>query len=285
MTALTSSQVVSLPYPLLLQKSAREALGISLKDHIVVIDEAHNLMDAISQIYSVSITHMQLTLARAQLIGYLQKFKNRLKGKNRVYVTQLVRVIDSLNTYLRGKLTSTSADGQAQVGDLMSSKGVDQINLYKLMHYLQESKLARKVERYASFSEEQQVNGVAVSTGEKNSSTRSSSTPVLTHLQGFLMALTYPAVEGRFFFENRPSGSTESDGCLKYQLLDPTYHFREIVDEARAVILAGGTMSPVCALALKQSCSKLINPRWAITLPTSFITSPRSDWNWLLSAM
>jgi len=33
-----------------------------------------------------------------------------------------------------------------------------------------------------------------------------------------------------------------------YQLLNPAPHFREVVDAARSVILAGGTMSPVCIL-------------------------------------
>lgn len=37
-----SSQLVLLPYNLLLQKSAREALGIDLKDQVVIIDEAHS---------------------------------------------------------------------------------------------------------------------------------------------------------------------------------------------------------------------------------------------------
>src|SRR6185369_13323440 len=36
---------------------------------------------------------------------------------------------------------------------------------------------------------------------------------------------------------------------LKYQLLNPSPQFRDIVDIARSVILAGGTMSPVCANA------------------------------------
>jgi Rad3-related DNA helicase len=51
-----TDQIVTLPYPLLLQRSAREALGLSLKNHVVIIDEAHNLMDAIAGIYSVSVT-------------------------------------------------------------------------------------------------------------------------------------------------------------------------------------------------------------------------------------
>ena len=35
-------QIVTLPYNLVLQKSAREALGIDLTDQILVIDEAHS---------------------------------------------------------------------------------------------------------------------------------------------------------------------------------------------------------------------------------------------------
>lgn len=32
---------------------------------------------------------------------------------------------------------------------------------------------------------------------------------------------------------------------IKYQLLNPAPNFIDVVDEARSVILAGGTMSPV----------------------------------------
>lgn len=41
--AISQAELVTLPYNLLLQKSAREALGIDLKDQIVIIDEAHSL--------------------------------------------------------------------------------------------------------------------------------------------------------------------------------------------------------------------------------------------------
>lgn len=103
-SAIKPAEVVTLPYPLLLQKSAREALGISLKGHVVIIDEAHNLMDAIAGIHGVEVSLKQLKLARAQLGIYLQKFRNRLMGKNRVYIAQVVRIIDSLAGYLESKL-------------------------------------------------------------------------------------------------------------------------------------------------------------------------------------
>lgn len=104
-SAIKPAEIVTLPYPLLLQKSARDALGISLKGHVIIIDEAHNLMDAISGIHGVEVSLRQLKRAKAQLGVYLQKFRNRLKGKNRVYVAQVVRVIDSLAGYLESRVT------------------------------------------------------------------------------------------------------------------------------------------------------------------------------------
>ena len=220
-----------MPYPLLLQKSAREALDLSLKDHIVIIDEAHNLMDAIAGIYSVAVTLDQVKQARIQLTVYLQKFRNKLKGKNRVYVAQIIRVIDSIITYLESKVSQAGTkDGLADIGSLMSGKGVDQINIYKLNAYLQESRLARKVDGYVEFSRER----------TDHQSPSKPSTPVLFHIQSFLLPLMNLSAEGRLFY-----AKTSDDIQLKYMLLDPTNHFREIVEDARAVILAGGTMSPV----------------------------------------
>lgn len=231
---------MTLPYPLLLQKSARDALDLSLRDHVVIIDEAHNLMDAITGIYSVSVTLDQARLARTQLTVYLQKFRNRLKGKNRVYVAQTVRVLDSIIAYLQSKdADPKNVDGVADIGTLLSGKGVDQINMYKLNAYLQESRLARKVDGYTAFSDSQQaeVNGPNQSSNKAPRQTM----PVLSYVQTFLLSLMNPSSEGRFFFSRE-----ETTGMtLKYMLLDPTFYFKDIVDDARAVILAGGTMSPV----------------------------------------
>ena len=273
------SEIVSLPYPLLLQKSAREALNLSLKDHIVIVDEAHNLIDTISEIHSVSVSLLQLKRARSRMTLYLQRFRNRLKGKNRVYVTQLVRLLDSLVAYLESKRQNAGVlEGIAHVGDLMSGKGVDQINLYKLMHYMQESKLARKVDGYTEFTDQQNRQN----NGREHDASRAS-VPVLMQIQSFMLALTYPSAEGRFFYSGSGSGSSGANEAitLKYLLLDPVHHFREIVEEARAVILAGGTMSPMDDYArhlldylprdriTTLSCGHVIPRRNLIAMPIS----------------
>ncbi|PWW80652.1 DNA repair helicase [Tuber magnatum] len=237
------SEIVTLPYPLLLQKSAREALDLSLKGHVVIVDEAHNLMNAISSIYSITVSLSQLQRSQAQLDIYLAKFKNRLKGKNKVYVMQTVRIIESLASYLE-EISKKSKEGVIAPGDLLAMQGIDQVNFYKLQTYLNESKLARKVEGYTVHKEakEQEKNKLANKPGGAKALQPTATIPVLTHIQGFLLALTNPSAEGKFF---HCKTEDKNNPCLRYMLLDPAHHFREIVEEARAVILAGGTMEPM----------------------------------------
>ncbi|CBF82692.1 DNA helicase [Aspergillus nidulans FGSC A4] len=213
------------------ERSARDALNLSIKGHVVIIDEAHNLMDAISNIHSVTVTLSQLRTSIFQLTTYARKFKTRLKGKNRNYIAQVIRLISSIADHLQSLIDNKQAsEGSVLSSDLMAGKGADQINPYKLCRYLNESKLARKVDGYIDFSQ-----------SKANAQAEPKSTiPVLFHIQSFLLPLMNLSSEGRLFFTKTPG-----DIQLHYMLLDPTNHFREIVEDARAVILAGGTMSPM----------------------------------------
>ncbi|KAB8293493.1 hypothetical protein EYC80_007800 [Monilinia laxa] len=236
------AEIVTLPYPLLLQKSAREALGISLKGHVVIVDEAHNLMDAIAGIYGTEMSLKELRLGREMLVSYIKRFANKLKGKNRMYLAQVVRVVNSLVGYLEKKLEGKEIDGVVDGKELLAGKTVDQINLFKLIRYLQESKLARKVESYTihAFATTTTASQIKSSSYNSKDPPKASATPIIHTLASLLLALTHPTSEGQLFF-NKQSIDTIT---LKFQLLDPASHFEPIMTEARAVILAGGTMSP-----------------------------------------
>ena len=221
------SEIMTLPYPLLLQKSAREAMGISVKDNIVIIDEAHNLMDAIAETYGASLRMSQLHTATSQLTVYLQKFKHRLKGSNRVYVTQVYRLLQSISDGVQALLKNGNTNqGKIDPLHLLSGRAVDQIDSRKLIKYISESKLAHKVDGYSEVLA--QIQHVPYAKGS------------LMQAQSLMLALMNPSPEGSFFYFK-----DGSDITIKYTLLDPTQHFRDIVEEARAVILAGGTMSPM----------------------------------------
>lgn len=103
-TALPGAEIVTLPYPLLLQKSARDALGIKLDGNVVIVDEAHNIMDAVANVYSADLKLSDLRRGRQMLGVYVKRFGKKLKGENRVNVGRVGRVIDGLSEWMTAAL-------------------------------------------------------------------------------------------------------------------------------------------------------------------------------------
>ena len=204
-------------------------MGIDLTGHIVIIDEAHNIIDAISALYSATITQSQVLLAKQQLEVYLGKFASRLSGRNKQFIKQILALLRRLDEVLTEKRGSA---GQISAADVLGGGvigGLDQVNFYKVEQYLRTSGLARKVDGYSTHLR-----------STDSSSMTTPSTPVLMSLQSFLGALNNPRREGRIFY------SKQSDGMqFRYLLLDVSVIFADIVKSARAVVLAGGTMSPI----------------------------------------
>jgi chromosome transmission fidelity protein 1 len=58
--AIAGAHLVLLPYQTLMHKSTRDACGIDMRDSIVIIDEAHNLPDAICSMHTIDITGYQV---------------------------------------------------------------------------------------------------------------------------------------------------------------------------------------------------------------------------------
>ncbi|KAM0925170.1 hypothetical protein ACQ4PT_004361 [Festuca glaucescens] len=70
-----SADLVVLPYQSLLLKSARESLGLNLKNSVVIIDEAHNLADSLTSMCNSKITSSQVS-------GYANKLFITQDGMN-----------------------------------------------------------------------------------------------------------------------------------------------------------------------------------------------------------
>lgn len=105
-TALPGAEIITLPYPLLLQQSARDALGIKLEGNVVIIDEAHNIMDAVANVHAAEIRLSDLKRARDMLGVYVKRFGKKLKGENRVNVGRVGRVIEGLKEWMETSLKS-----------------------------------------------------------------------------------------------------------------------------------------------------------------------------------
>ncbi|PFX19248.1 putative ATP-dependent RNA helicase DDX11-like protein 8 [Stylophora pistillata] len=101
--AIPAAQLVVLPYNILLHKSTREACGIKLKGNVVIVDEAHNLIDTISSVHSVEITGSQILCSHSQLTQYQDRYRSRLKAKNLFYIQQLLYVLMCFLNCIGGK--------------------------------------------------------------------------------------------------------------------------------------------------------------------------------------
>ncbi|KAH9989681.1 helicase C-terminal domain-containing protein [Russula compacta] len=242
--AISQAEVVTLPYNLLLHRDAREALGIDLTNQIVVIDEAHNLISSLLGLSTVTLPLGTLSLCLEQLTAYISRFKNRLASKHVLHLKRLYRLLhmvkDLLSNWQQRDLPEVMT-----VDGLLSELGgkLEEINFLEVQNYLRRSKLARKMTTYTQ--------KVKAKIDEKGGPGYSEvGTPPLYVVQEFITALAAATDDGRIIFTYKPSlhGKNTSEIQIKYQSLNPAPQFRVVVDAARSVILAGGTMSPMSDL-------------------------------------
>ncbi|XP_032500262.1 ATP-dependent DNA helicase DDX11 isoform X1 [Phocoena sinus] len=270
--AIPAAQLVVLPYQILLHAAARQAAGIRLQGQVVVIDEAHNLIDTITGIHSVEVSGSQLCQAHSQLLQYTERYGKRLKAKNLMYIKQILYVLEKFVTVLGGNVKqspNTQSLSQAgtelkTVSDFLFQSQIDNINLFKVKRYCEKSMVSRKLfgftERYGAVlapSREQPklsgfqhflqslqpgVTAAPAAPAEEGEDRAPRPASPLMHIEGFLAALTTANQDGRVILSRQGSLSQSS---LKFLLLNPAVHFAQVVKECRAVVLAGGTMQPV----------------------------------------
>ncbi|ORZ12843.1 helicase C-terminal domain-domain-containing protein [Absidia repens] len=233
------AQLVVLPYQHLLHASTRDSLGISLKGNIVIIDEAHNLMETISSIHTVAINLGQLKLALSQIRMYLEKYLSRLLGKNKIYIKQVIMILKS---FVRLLETKNKKNVVITVNELLHQADIDHFNLFKIQNIWNQV----REQQQTIYQKERLTNPQAVPPPILSAKYQSSSSmPTLHSLETLMMCLTHPDNDGRIVitFDNEQDSSVEPQ--IKYMLLNPADAFKPIVEDARSIVLAGGTMEPV----------------------------------------
>ncbi|PWN33962.1 DNA repair helicase [Meira miltonrushii] len=242
------AHIVTMPYNLLLNASARDSLNIELKGAIVIIDEAHNLIDTILATHTVLVSSWQIQRAISQINDYLDKFSSRLKGTNEINLQKLLLTLRSLDTSCTNAVQNKAQS--MTPAELMRKIGgnIDQINLLELDRWLRETKIARKIAGYAD-----RKLRVEASTEETMQRVSHSGISALHTIESFLLALTNRDLDGRIYFSTTSelAKNGEKQWSLKYQLLNPAEVFSDIVKDARSVILAGGTMEPISDFAMQ----------------------------------
>lgn len=222
------TEIVSLPYQMLLEKSTRGILNLNIKNCIVIIDEAHNLLDVINGMNSVELSNKELNIIIKSLKIYLGKFNKRLNVGNRINLTKLIKICQLLSSFIdsEAKTDNIKSGVDININDVFIGNTGDLFNIHKIDSYLSKSKIAFKIESYFDSTE---------------GHFKSSSSPLLFKLNKFFKCVSNPSNEGKFFWDN----SDKSNPSIKYMMLDPSEIFRPLIEECRCVLLCGGTMEPM----------------------------------------
>ncbi|XP_010254122.1 PREDICTED: ATP-dependent DNA helicase DDX11 [Nelumbo nucifera] len=254
------ANLVVLPYQSLLLKSSRESLGLNLKNSIVIVDEAHNLADSLTSMYDSKIMLSQLEQVHSHLELYLDRFRKLLGAGNRRYIQTLIvltraflrlllneKSADSIDICQRnGHATGQKSlpDSSMTINDFLFSLDIDNINLVKLQRYVKESNIVHKVSGYGDKHASLQRGSVLDDDGKSGG--EGSTLSAFHSLLDFLLSLTNSDGDGRIIISRKKSTYPgQQEGYLKYVMLAGEKIFSEIVDQAHAVILAGGTLQPI----------------------------------------
>lgn len=261
-----------LPYQMLLHKKTREQMNLNLKNSIVIIDEAHNLLDTIANIYSAEIKLSQIQQCQRQLTAYKTQYLIRFNSKNLLRLNQLISIANRLTKLF--PIGTSNAEVQPtsrmiQVHELFDYTNISPSNLTEIMQFCENTRLAQKVhgytKRYGSGEvtaaptkpkettvsylkrlSEQISNGktgkaqvrtpevVPVQSKSMSNPHANESSGSLRALLTFLECLLEESTDGRVLMSHNSSGQS-TNSFLKYLLLNPSNHFSDVVQQCRAV--------------------------------------------------
>ncbi|KAK6621073.1 hypothetical protein RUM43_011379 [Polyplax serrata] len=267
--AVDDAQIIIVPYNTILHKETRQAYGIDLKGSVVIIDEAHNLLDTIENIHSCTVSGYDLVAAYSQLVQYRDKFSERFTPLNLLHLNQLIFIVNKLLKRVGGKgggHPNTAIDTNQGItletlAEFLLSTEIDTINFYKVLEFTTKSNIVNKlrgfVDKYRPsvvIHKKSEEKGVAAflkkmttKVEEKHKEQENDPDEIirgnpLLSVVTFVQSLTNHCLDGRVVCTLSKTVGTSS---LKFLLLNSASHFSDIVRDARSVILAGGTMQPV----------------------------------------
>ncbi|XP_042433064.1 ATP-dependent DNA helicase DDX11-like [Zingiber officinale] len=250
-----SSDIIVLPYQSLFLRSARESLSINLKKSIIIIDEAHNLADSLTNMYNAKISETQLKRILDALEFYINKFRSCLGPGNRRYIQTLIVLIQSFLQKLHEFLSTSSyrdeqgikgslADTSMTINDFLFSLNIDNLNLVKLHRYIKDSKIIHKISGYGTKLASLQSHNSICSDSQNNSEEGSILSGFQT-LDNIIISLVHNDRDGRILLSRPKLSGQKEEGYIKFMMLSGHTIFSEVLDQAYAVVLAGGTLQPI----------------------------------------
>ncbi|KAF4529007.1 hypothetical protein B566_EDAN017436 [Ephemera danica] len=238
---MSQAQIIFCPYNYLVDPSIRKSMGISLKDNVIVFDEAHNIEDSMREAVSLSVDETKLE----QAVIECQKLIFSGGGASYNVLEAVEAVFEELN--------QSSQDDEEEIMDKPKSQDV---KIYQLNKPSQELKITATglllVWSYLFRKD-------------------------LKYAEDFCVVLTEKS--SRFFAEDEsstgwlraPKVSAKVHLVLNFWCMNPAVAFADF-SEAHSVIVTSGTLSPMSSF---QSELGIMFPHH---LSTDHVIDPSQAW-------
>ncbi|KAH9410938.1 RAD3-like DNA-binding helicase [Ordospora pajunii] len=205
------SEIVFLPYQLLFTREGRRSMDIDVKDKVVIVDEAHNICDAIAEMNSACV-HFDAVLECIAVLGvYRQRWQStsRHGGVADKVHGILVKIAEFRSRYRKLDAEEDVAFG---VSEFLIMAGIEEVNMIEVEEDLVGTGVIKRIETI-----KKEAGAFAI------------------EISKFLRLLTMSDANGRIFYSTRR---------IRFAPIDPSMYF-EGVTGCKALLFAGGTMEPI----------------------------------------
>lgn len=224
------SDLILLPYQTLFQSTTRENIDLKIDNSYIVIDEAHNLVDALNGLYTVCISDSDIESTCERLLAYRAKIARAPKDDK--------ILAESTQARRKEDIKNISASYQV-LSCLRKSFSKDSGNANKVMS-MNEFQIEYKIKVGNTFSltnwakESKIVYNCCHSEKDEQNRIKSS--------ESFRKCLTFIEMMGN----TDDMGTVIIDKKnLNYLLLNPSNVFMDVAKQAKGVVLVGGTLQPL----------------------------------------
>jgi chromosome transmission fidelity protein 1 len=154
-----------------------------------------------------------------------------------MYIQQILVILNAFQNYILNfkKEISGKKSYLSTINEFLIKLNIDHLNLLKIKKYLETSRLPQKLLGFTK----KYINKISKEEDDNDEELSRHVSPLMV-VENFIFTLSNQNKDGRILIYEE-----KKNIVFKYLLLNPSESFKSLVEEARTVVLAGGTLEPI----------------------------------------
>lgn len=232
------SDVVLAPYVSVFQESIRKALGIRTEGSIIIIDEAHNLADAITEAHSSVISAKEMLALTRQCRSFIQKFFKSVDDPNKEGIERIIRAAEALSDCCKLEGETRSSDGTIvlSISAFIVRMELESTMFHEILNFLACGDFCKRLRGWA----ERLWNGENKGNENKPLDHHKTYFTAIYSFMNFVSALLSATEYDWMLISMLPD-----DANMELFSISADERFQCLVQRSRSTLLMSGTLSPI----------------------------------------